>query len=687
MWSSRWIVRSGFVWAMVLGAPTLAFDVEFAGQELSIRHERGVDSADVLLVYRDLQVGRSAGAAVERVSGMLQGELEMYLTAPRVHVDIAALLEANPAGGHMRDLYSSISVVDAGLFEGEEGVLSMYQHIRVDGLRYAIDLANAHINSWIDECVRGGTFAERTPMFDKRTRTLWRTRSRKGESWFSLRDSKLRATVPMTPASWSRVLAHLAVELDTSTMASLLSQINLLRIDKEKVVLTLGDGDGVRLDFGSTRAELPPASRSAPAPSWPQIEATAVAPSETTEVDGSMRSLLAARGHRVDEKIDHAAVHRRFAQAHKRVRTQRIEALSKLEAAAEIAVENEDWPRALDDARAALELSEDLFGRDHPRSMSCMRKLADHLQSAGEIAESGEVLRRLVAAQSRRLGETDEATLATVGDLARLLRSQERLIEAEHLLAEVLETLVEEHGPDHAIALDTRQERARVLRSMGRGDLAIEEYLEVVAGRAALHGPDHPSARAARRELGHLYFEMGRLAAADPLLREAAQLRTEALGADAAETLFVVGRIGEISRRRGRPAEGRPLLDRAAAGLTAALGEAHPRSLEASIALGRCLTDLGDFEQAAAALLPAHEIARRDLGAGAALTHSLVAALADLYDAWGKPAEAKRYRKMPGGKRKSAGGGADKASGKTSANASGEVGSKPASTTKKQDRE
>ena len=65
-----------WIFLTLLGMSLPACDVEFTDQEISIRHERGVDSADLLLVYHDLEPGDDLDAATERVARMLDGRAE-----------------------------------------------------------------------------------------------------------------------------------------------------------------------------------------------------------------------------------------------------------------------------------------------------------------------------------------------------------------------------------------------------------------------------------------------------------------------------------------------------------------------------------------------------------------------------------------------------------------------------------
>jgi serine/threonine-protein kinase len=95
---------------------------------------------------------------------------------------------------------------------------------------------------------------------------------------------------------------------------------------------------------------------------------------------------------------------------------------------------------------------------------------------------------------------------------------------------------------------------------------------------------------------------------------------------------------------RGRPAQADSLLQRAVQIRQQALPDDSKRIAEAQMAWGRCLIELQQYPEAESALRDAHALLRdrgNDPDVGAPRARRL---LVSLYEAWGRPQQAARYR-------------------------------------------
>jgi hypothetical protein len=75
-------------------------------------------------------------------------------------------------------------------------------------------------------------------------------------------------------------------------------------------------------------------------------------------------------------------------------------------------------------------------------------------------------------------------------------------------------------GPEHAETLGARGHLANAYLVAGRTDEALTLHNEVLRLREAKLGPDHPDTLTSRLDLGNAYIPAGRIADAEPLLRE-----------------------------------------------------------------------------------------------------------------------------------------------------------------------
>lgn len=118
------------------------------------------------------------------------------------------------------------------------------------------------------------------------------------------------------------------------------------------------------------------------------------------------------------------------------------------------------------------------------------------------------------------------------------------------------------------------------------------------------------------------------------------------LGNDHADTLDSVNSLGGLLRDLGRPEEAEALGAEAVRGARRSLPQRHLPAALYLTSYGKTLTQLERFGDAEAALLEAREILEHAFDAKHFYYFRTAHALVKLYDAWGKPDKAARYREM-----------------------------------------
>jgi thioredoxin-like negative regulator of GroEL len=140
--------------------------------------------------------------------------------------------------------------------------------------------------------------------------------------------------------------------------------------------------------------------------------------------------------------------------------------------------------------------------------------------------------------------------------------------------------------------------------------------------------------------------ESGDYATAEPMLRESLALRREVLGPDHVGVASSMTKLADLLIATGRFEEARELAAAAKAICSKTLSDAHWRTADAASAEGAALAGLQQFESAEALLLKSHATLAGDSGALPIVVTNTTRRLAELYSAWGKSAEAARYRAM-----------------------------------------
>lgn len=338
----------------------------------------------------------------------------------------------------------------------------------------------------------------------------------------------------------------------------------------------------------------------------------------------------------------------------------------------------------------ALALAEDILDRippdrwDQPTALSARLTRADVFRVRGEIDRAVDELRHLVVVGRESLGEDHPTTVTAVADLGRCLWTrvvrnfsddpEGDIAESVALARDVLERRRRTRGPQHLsthhAALGLAQS---LLQSGGYGEAAEIAY-QVLDTAPGKFGEDHEIATRALFTLRLASFHQGRYEeAADFLVREIDAERRRAGGADSVESLSPMsdglpvldagGRI-EVGEEYARvlyerfkelgthdptlPIRYRAILarfisrqgrleeaDEHFAEILPLESRIDSESLQQRIdlAYGGHLTALGEYEEAEARLLGAHEGMR----SGNILFVPVRQELARLYEAWGKP--------------------------------------------------
>jgi len=341
----------------------------------------------------------------------------------------------------------------------------------------------------------------------------------------------------------------------------------------------------------------------------------------------------------------------------------------------------------------AIELRETALGADDPSTLEAVHALGELRFYQGRTEESDELMHRAYDGRSRTLGPNDPLTLATLSDLGAVAHARGRLDDAERHYREAYDralvalgeddpyTLSMQHnlgallrdlgrfddsvrflrlaldgsrkqlGENHPETLSTLSLLGSVLREQGRLEEAEPIQVQVLEKRREVLGDEHPATLLSANNLAMLRADLGRLEEATALEREVYETQERILGPDHDDTILSLSNYAALLRRLGRAGEAEPLLADAMERCLRTLGPAHALCANTLRKHGQCLAALGRYTEAEGELLEARAeliAAFDDEG------HPDVAvvddALADLYDAWGRPSDAAQWRSRAEGK-------------------------------------
>ncbi len=345
-----------------------------------------------------------------------------------------------------------------------------------------------------------------------------------------------------------------------------------------------------------------------------------------------------------------------------------------------------EYGRAQPLLERALALRRRAFGERSEEAAESMLHLGELLHLRGRYARAEPLYRRALAIQRERLGEPHPAVAQSIAALGVLLQARGDYAGAERLTREALAMRVALYGPEHADVAESLHTLAAQLQLQDRPGEAEPLLRRALEMRRRIFGDGHPEVAGARSRLGLFLVQQGREAEAEPLYREALAVRRRALGDDHPDVSLSLGMLGALKRRqgalaeaeslyheavelglrsqgpehpdlahtlnglalvvrdRGRHAEADSLYRRVLGIRRRALGEEHPAIAMTLAQLGGVLRERGDLAGAEALLLRSFRMRRKLLGDAHPHVSESAGLLVSLYEAAGRPAQARVYR-------------------------------------------
>ncbi|MGH9752026.1 MAG: tetratricopeptide repeat protein, partial [Blastocatellia bacterium] len=294
----------------------------------------------------------------------------------------------------------------------------------------------------------------------------------------------------------------------------------------------------------------------------------------------------------------------------------------------------------------ALKLRRQAFGNESQDVATSLDHLGGMARLKGDYARGESLLREALAMRRKLLGAESMDVAVSLNNLALLLHERGQYDEAERLHRESLEMRRKLLGQEHLEVAISLNNLGLTLYARGHSDDAERMFRESLEMRRKLLGPDHHEVAWSMSNLAAWLHRKGRLEEAERLHREALAIRSQWLGKDQSETIHTLGALASILRDKGDCRAALPLFEEAISRGTALLGPDHLDVAGDKSASGPCLTRLGRYREAEERLQAAYARLQAALGQQHWQTKLSIRRLAELYEAWGKPDQAKPYRAL-----------------------------------------
>ncbi len=296
--------------------------------------------------------------------------------------------------------------------------------------------------------------------------------------------------------------------------------------------------------------------------------------------------------------------------------------------------------------REALETSRRVRGEEDPDTIAFTINLANALFHEGRLDEAVSLVRRAVETSLRVFGLESEETLKSQENLAVYLIGRSELGEAESLLRRCAEVRARARGEDDLDLARVRVSLLSVLSRQGKF-VEVEPIARQTLGQFRRRlGDEHKDTLVTMNNLAATLRRLGKLAEAEDLLREVWETQKRVLGAGHTDTLASQQNLAAVLGSEGKPDEAEVLLSDALSTAEGALPEGHWYVPWIRSNYGQFLVVSKRFEEAEAQLERSYGEFMTALGARNEYTANAVRGLAMLYEAWGKPEQAARYRAL-----------------------------------------
>jgi serine/threonine protein kinase/tetratricopeptide (TPR) repeat protein len=296
----------------------------------------------------------------------------------------------------------------------------------------------------------------------------------------------------------------------------------------------------------------------------------------------------------------------------------------------------------------ALERRKVKPGPEHVDTLAAMHALAVAYRLGGRTQESQSLFEQTLKLRRDRLGPDHADTLSTMNSLAVAYWTAKRLDKSIPLFEETLRRKRTKLGDDKPATVQTARNLALNYRDAKRLDEAKAVYEEWLARSREKLGPDHRQTHAVLSDLAETYEQAKEFDRALPLYHELLDSQSRKLAKDDIERAATLASLGQCLLNVDQPGEAEPVL-RYCLDIRDKKMPDDWRRFNAQSLLGGSLLAQKKYDDAEPLLRQGYDgMKLREAKIPASRKVRLIEALdrlVQLYEAWGQPAEAAKWRK------------------------------------------
>jgi len=250
--------------------------------------------------------------------------------------------------------------------------------------------------------------------------------------------------------------------------------------------------------------------------------------------------------------------------------------------------------------REALAIRERRHGRESAETAEALDELAKTLIGKSSYPEAEKLAQEGLHIRETVFGPNSTQVAQSLKTLGSLYTEQNEWKKAEDAIARELSILraLHDDSPSFPAALD---DLAVVQTQLGDYDAAEKTFAEVMPIEERMFGDEHPEYASALENLGNVYYRKGEYARTAEQLEKVLAIRRKALGDDAEPVARTTANLATVYGASGNDAAALPKFQEAQERLTKFLGPDHPDVASVLTGKAGCLMRLGRLDEAEAA--------------------------------------------------------------------------------------
>lgn len=266
-------------------------------------------------------------------------------------------------------------------------------------------------------------------------------------------------------------------------------------------------------------------------------------------------------------------------------------------------------------------INKNLYGENHPETLSVVDHYGLLLISTGEFRQAEELLNRSLEIKKNTPAFSQASIAQTLSTLAYAKRRMGNLDEAEELYRQSYNIRESVLGSEHPLTLENLSSLAVVMHNRSNYIQAESIYRELIEKRSRVLGIEHPDYLANVSSLGSLLMNTGSFTEAEIYLKEAYQLRRQVLGDNHPDVAITANNLGILKKDMGYLEEAAEYFEEALKLRRNTIGENHINTAISKFSYADLYLKSDRPEKALTLLEEALQVFKEDLPPG----HSFIA--------------------------------------------------------------